>query len=302
MRAFLGKEGGLSVERTEGRGVPKGDSSRTNLRFGAPGLPPKRPGAVEGHNDPVARRGEILRLLDEGGRVVVSHLSERLSVSEMTVRRDLEALEREDLLRRVHGGAVPSISLSYEPPHAVRVGQNAAAKEQIGRAAADLLREGETVVIDAGTTALEAARALRGRRNLTVITPSLRVAEVLTDEPGVRLMVTGGEVRAGERSLVGDLAVEPFSSLRFDTALLTVGGVDLEAGLTEYNLEDARVKRAAFASSRRRVVCADATKLGKVAFARVAALGELDVLVTDGSAEPEYVEAIRRTGAGVILA
>lgn len=229
----------------------------------------------------------VLDLLEANGEVTVAELSARAGVSEMTVRRDLEALERESVVKRFHGGAITAVSRSYEPPYAVRAQRNVEAKQRIGKAAASLLSDGETVIIDVGTTTLEVARALQGRRQLTVLTPSMRVAGILADEPGIRLMVTGGLTRAGELSLIGDLAERAFADFRFDTFLMGVAGIEAEAGLTEYNLDDGRVKQAALASARRCVVVADSSKLGRVAFARICPLERVDVMVTDTAAAPE---------------
>jgi DeoR/GlpR family transcriptional regulator of sugar metabolism len=251
---------------------------------------------------PAERHQLILKRLEGDGRVSVSDLSARAGVSEMTIRRDLEALEQAGALSRVHGGAVPSQSQSYEPPFAARATYNVEAKQRIGRAAAALLHEGETAILDAGTTTLEVARALRGRRNLRVLALSLHIADMLVDEPGLDVMVAGGIARAGERSLIGALAQKAFEDLSFDTLFLTVGGVDLHHGLSEYNLDDALVKRAAFASARRRVAVADASKLGKAAFARIAPIDQLDVLVTDEDASTEFLDAIRDAGVEVVIA
>jgi DeoR/GlpR family transcriptional regulator of sugar metabolism len=248
------------------------------------------------------RRALILQLIETEGEVSVRDLSRRIGVSEMTVRRDLETLASRGALIRLHGRAVAPVSRSYEPPFDVRAGTATEAKARIGALAANLIEEGETVVLDVGTTTLEVARALRGRRNLTVLTPSLRIANVLAEEPGIRLMVCGGILRPGELSLVGDLAVAAFRDFRFDTAVLGVGGIDVTAGLTEYNLEDARVKRAAVETARRILVVADATKLGRVAFARICPLAEIDVLVTDRSAPADLVAAIKEAGVEVRVA
>jgi DeoR/GlpR family transcriptional regulator of sugar metabolism len=248
------------------------------------------------------RRALILQLIETEGEVSVADMSQRAGVSEMTVRRDLEALEGRGALIRLHGRAVAPVSRSYEPPFDVRVGSAPIAKERIGALAAGLLAEGETVVLDVGTTTLEVARALKGRRNITVLTPSLPIANVLAEDPGIRLMLTGGVLRPGERSLVGDLAVGSFRDYRFDTVVLGVGGIDLEAGLTEYNLDDTRVKRAAIEIARRIVVVADATKLGRVAFARICPLAQVDVLVTDAAAPAELIASIEDAGVEVRLA
>ena len=232
----------------------------------------------------------------------VAELSREAGVSEMTIRRDLEALERTGALRRVHGGAISGVSRSYEPPFALRAGRCGDAKERIGRLAASLVSDGDSLVIDVGSTTLELARALRDASRLTIMTPSLRVADELAENAGLRVIVTGGTVRPGERSLIGDLAERAFEELHPDVAFLGVGGIDGGAGLTEFHLEDTRVKRAALDSARRCVVLADSTKLGKVAFARVCALDRVDVLVTDSDADPAALEPIHQAGVEVLTA
>lgn len=244
----------------------------------------------------------IVDLLEVDRKVSVGELSQRFGVSEMTVRRDLESLEQAGALSRVHGGAVTAQSRAYEPPFALRAVRNVEAKERIGVAAAALLHEGETVVLDAGTTTLAVARALKGRRNLRLMVLSLHLADLLVDEPGLTVMLGGGTARAGERSLIGHLAERSFAELRFDTVVLTVGGVDLDGGVTEYNLDDAAVKRAAFASARRCIAVADASKLGRTAFARVCSIEHLDVLVTDASAAPADLAKFRDAGVEIIVA
>lgn len=244
----------------------------------------------------------VLDLLESKGEVTVAELSVLAAVSEMTVRRDLEALEREGALKRVHGGAITAVSRSYEPPYGVRAQRQVEEKERVGHLAASLLGDGETVILDVGTTTLEVARALQGRRNLTVLTASLRAAQILREEPGIRLMVTGGLLRSGELSLVGDLAERTFADFQFDTFLMGVGGIEAEAGLTEFNLDDARVKRAALESARRCVVVADSTKLGKVAFARICPLEAVDAVITDSAAPEEALDCLRAADVEVMLA
>ena len=242
-----------------------------------------------------------MELLHERGEVAVSELSERTGVSSMTIRRDLEVLEQEGALRRVHGGAITADSRGYAAPYSVRAQRSVDSKQRIGKAAAALLGERETVILDVGTTTLQVARALRGRRNLTVLTPSMQIANLLAKERGIRLMLTGGTVTVSEMSLVGDLAEHAFAGLRFDTFIMGVGGFDIEAGCTEFNQEDARVKRAALASVRRCIVVADSAKLGKVTFARICPLERVDVLVTDGDAGKEELDAYETRNVEVVV-
>jgi DeoR/GlpR family transcriptional regulator of sugar metabolism len=241
------------------------------------------------------RQEATLELLQQKGELSVLELSERTGASPMTIRRDLQVLEEEGVLRRVHGGAINVGSRGYLPPYSVREKRDMEAKARIGLAAASMIGERETVIVDVGTTTLEVARALRGRRNLTVLTSSLHIANVLAKERGIRLMVTGGTVTPGDLSLIGDLAEDAFSRLRFDTFVMGVAGVDADVGCTEFSTDDARVKRAALATVRRCVVVADSSKLGVVTFARICPLTSVNVLVTDVKANPEQVAALEAT-------
>lgn len=236
------------------------------------------------------------------GRVRVADLASRLNVSEMTIRRDLEDLEARGALTRVHGGAVSNISRSFEPGFAVRSMQHVDAKRQIGEAAAGLLRDGETVIIDAGTTTLHVVRSLPRDIRIRALALSLFIADELADMPNVTLMIPGGQVRKHERSFVGPVTTAMVEQLTFDTTFVTVGGVDVDAGFTEYEFDDAETKKAALKSARRKVVVADSSKLGAVSFVRLSRTSDIDILVTDSEAPPDTVDALRAAGVDVIVA
>ncbi len=248
------------------------------------------------------RHQEILKLLETHSSVTVADLVQRFQVSEMTIRRDLDALERQGLLRRVHGGAISVRGRSYEPPFLNRSGVNREAKERIGQAAAALIDDGDSVALDVGTTTLEVARHLVGKRNLTIVTPSFRIASLLVEHPHIRLILTGGILRPGELSLIGNLAEGAFSNFFVDKLFLGVGGIDLEVGLTEFNLEDAQVKQAMIRSAKEVIVVADASKFGQVAFAAVAPLDRVDRIITDSSLDPALVQALEQRNIPIHLA
>lgn len=248
------------------------------------------------------RHRHILTLLDEKGTVTVAELCERFGVSEMTVRRDLAALERKGLLRRVHGGAVSARGRSYEPPFLVRSSRHAEEKRRIAETALSLIHDGDSIALDVGTTTLEIAKRLGNIHNLTIVTPSLHIANVLADTPHNRIILTGGILRPGELSLVGTFAERIFGELYVDKLFLGIGGLDLEAGLTEYNLEDAQVKRAMLRSAKECIVVTDSSKLGQVAFAFVAPVSAMDTLITDKNADPAIVDRLREKGINVLLA
>jgi len=244
------------------------------------------------------RRGAIAERLRLQGEASITVLADLYGTSEMTIRRDLDYLEGEGLARRARGGAIFLNGRAYEPPIHQRAGVEAAAKSAIGAAAAVMVQDSETIILDIGTTTAAMAKALRDDVEVTVVTSSLLIANELATRARVRTILTGGTVRPGELSLVGPRAQEAFAQYHCDTVYLGVAAVALE-GLTEYNEDDAHVKRAAIASARRVVVLADATKLGRVTFCAVAPLAEVDVLITDAAHDHEVVRAARAMGLDV---
>ena len=259
----------------------------------------------------VANRLDLtLRLVQGSGRVSVLDLSRRLGVSEMTVRRDLDTLERQGLVRRVHGGAVPARAHEEDGGFSVREAWQAATKDRLGAATAELVEPGSRVLLDAGTTTVHVAGHLAARAPLTVTVLSLQAAMRLADQPGIELLIAGGRSRPGERSLVGPLALHTLKSLAFDYFLMSIGGVHAEHGWSEFSLDDAAVKQAGLAQATRTVAVADATKLGVRAFSQVAPLGAVHLFVTDKAAAdpathpsgPRTLDALRDAGTETLLA
>ncbi|SEM28260.1 DeoR/GlpR family DNA-binding transcription regulator [Nonomuraea pusilla] len=259
----------------------------------------------------VANRLDLtLRLVQGAGRVSVSELAQRLGVSEMTVRRDLDALDRQGLVRRVRGGAVPTRAREEEAGFSAREMWQAATKDRLAAAVARLVEPGSRVLLDAGTTTVHVAEQLAARAPLTVTVLSLQAATRLADRPGIELLVAGGRSRPGERSLVGPLALRTLESLAFDCFLMSIGGVHAEHGWSEFSLDDAAVKQAGLRQAARTVVVADATKLGVRAFSQVAPLDAAHCFVTDAAAAdtathpngPRTLDALRDAGVETLLA
>ncbi|WP_207782806.1 DeoR/GlpR family DNA-binding transcription regulator [Phytoactinopolyspora limicola] len=252
------------------------------------------------------RHRVIIDLLDERGTVSVAELGQTLDVSEMTIRRDLLELERTGVLRRVHGGATSVGGRAYEPPFRVREGQKTAHKRGIAVAAAGLVEHGDAIALDVGSTVLMMADALTSVRQLTIVTASLRVAWSVASthalEQTARLILTGGVVRAEEFSLTGQAASDTYRSMRLDKAFVGVGGLSPTVGATEFNLEDAEVKRTMIRSARKVIVLADATKLGRESFAHFAHVSDIDTVITDQTAEPAVLTQLRDAGVDVITA
>jgi DeoR/GlpR family transcriptional regulator of sugar metabolism len=211
-------------------------------------------------------------------------------------------LEKEGAIRRVHGGAVSARGRSYEPIYPMRASVMQAEKESIGRLAAELVADGDSIALDIGTTTLEIARNLTNRRNLTVLTPSLHIANLFLGQSDIRLVVTGGIARPVEGSLIGELARYAFKRLYVDRLFLGVACLDAAYGLSEYNWDDALIKQAMIASAKEVVVVADSSKFGKVAFAHVADFTQIHRLVTDRTPPAAVMERLLETNVSVLVA
>lgn len=244
----------------------------------------------------------ILELIEKHNSVSVVDLCALIGVSEMTIRRDLRILSAGGLLQRVHGGAIAKRSGSYEPPYLVRGSANTEAKRAISREAVKLVNEGDSLALDVGTTTYEIACGLVGVRGLTVLTASLLIANVLVDAPNLRLILTGGILRQQEKSMVGQTAINAYLDYHVDKAFVGIGGLHLERGLTEYNLDDALVKQALIKNAARVIVVADSAKLQRICFAHVADLTQVHTLITDNHAPDPVLQDIARRGIEIIIA
>jgi DeoR/GlpR family transcriptional regulator of sugar metabolism len=242
------------------------------------------------------RRNAILRALHAGGAVRVSDLAADLDVSEMTVRRDLDAMDAQNLLRKVHGGAVPRHNRGEEPWSAVKAEQQRAEKAAIASVAAATVEDGMTIAISAGTTTTELARRLRHRPSITVVTNSVSVFRVLTDPApdgadAPQVYLSGG-VRTPSDALVGPIAEAAIASFRVDATYLGVHGFDPQAGLTTPNIAEAQTNRTLIGIGARLVVLADHTKLGEVGTNVFARLSEVHTLIVDDGLAAEDREEI----------
>lgn len=243
--------------------------------------------------DTASRQAGVLRRLQQDGQVSVTDLAAAFETAEITIRRDLEHLAREGVLRRVRGGAISLLTRRDELPFGVRVNEHAAAKRRIGRQAASLIGAGETVILDSGTTALEVARNLAERR-MTVMPLSLPAAMILAAFPDVHLILPGVDVRSGEQGCSGSLALSAIASMRFDTFVMSCCACDVDRGVTAYDLSDASIKRAAMTASGRVVLIADSDKFTRSSPAVICDLTEIDTLITDTDLPSTRLARIRQ--------
>ncbi|MEU5731876.1 DeoR/GlpR family DNA-binding transcription regulator [Streptomyces antimycoticus] len=245
------------------------------------------------------RHGLIAKVVRDSGRATVQELAELTGASEMTIRRDLDTLAAQGVLERVRGGARTLLLRGEGPPFALRAHEAVEAKRRIAAEICALLVDGESVLLDSGTTCLEVARLLR-ERPVTVMPLSLQAIHLLAETPDhATLVVPGGQPRAAEGALTGPLTLASLAALRFDTAVIGCCGLTAADGLTAYDLDDAAVKKAGIASARRVIAAADGSKLGHTAYAHVGPAALLHTLVTDTTAAAEEVTALEAGGTVV---
>lgn len=257
------------------------------------------------------RRALILDEVRRRGGVRVNELTRRLNVSDMTVRRDLDALARQGVVEKVHGGAVPVMGTSsHEPGFEAKSALELGAKEDIARTASRMVAPGSAIALSGGTTTFALAEQLLDVPDLTVVTNSVRVADVFhtaghaggESRPGAATVVLTGGVRTPSDALVGPVADQAIRSLHFDVLFLGVHGISVEAGLSTPNLAEAETNRRLMRSARRVVVVADHTKWGTVGLSSFARLDEVDTLVTDGGLPEEARAEMAEQLPGLVVA
>jgi DeoR family transcriptional regulator of aga operon len=252
------------------------------------------------------RRGDrvsaILAELTATGSVDAGALALRFGVSAATIRRDLANLEDQQLLRRTHGGA-RSADVSHELPVRYRIGQRREAKLAIARTAVSLLPHGPLVLgLTGGTTTHAVARLLAERYELTVVTNALNIAAEVALRPRLKLVMTGGVARTRSYELVGPIAEQTLAGLNLQVAMVGVDGIGARTGLTTHDEIEAHTNATMIHRANRVLVVADGSKIGRVCLAGICPITEVTTLVTDPTADPTAVEAIRRAGADVVIA
>ncbi|MGD9048970.1 MAG: DeoR/GlpR family DNA-binding transcription regulator [Anaerolineae bacterium] len=248
------------------------------------------------------RLDQIVTLLQKEGRVSVTDLSDHFGVSAVTIRNDLSSLQQRGLLVRTHGGAVTRPDLSMEPPaFSLRRELHLAEKQRIGRAAAALVRDGDSIALDASTTAWQIARHLKDRRELTVVTNGLFIALEFLDSPAVTVVMPGGSLRAASASLVGELGACILERYHVQKGFFGAGGFTLEEGLTDTNQYEVELKQRMVDRSKEVIAIVDSSKWGQVTFASLASVAQLDRVFSDEAAPAEMVTDLRQRGIEVTL-
>ncbi len=242
------------------------------------------------------RRSVILQMLTEHGGVKVQDLCEIFQVSEVTIRRDLEILESKNLITRIRGGAVQQASPALETLFLDRLSLQREAKKSIAACAADIVDDGNVVILSAGSTTTFIARELRKKKELTVVTTAINIASELAGLEHITLVVVGGIVRPGSYAMVGHMAEDALHSLNADIAFVGVDGIDIRTGFTTPNLMEAHVDKVMLQRARKKVIVADSSKFRRFALSPVVGIHDVDLLITDAEGDTEYIDQLKRSG------
>ncbi len=244
----------------------------------------------------IERRNEILEKLQAERRVVVSELSQIYEVSEETIRRDLEKLVNDGFAIKSYGGAVINESINIDLPFNIRKNHNVIGKQYIAEAIASRIHDGESVMLDASSTAVYVAKALKGKKNLTLITNSIEIIVELFDVPDLTVLSTGGVSRGGSFALVGPQTDKMLRSYHVDKAVISCKGFDLSSGITDSDELLANNKKTMLDSAKEKILAVDSSKLGKTAFTVVGMPEDITTVVTDKRPPSKWLQVFKELG------
>jgi DeoR/GlpR family transcriptional regulator of sugar metabolism len=248
------------------------------------------------------RRATIVQMITSERMVKVSDLIKTFNVSIETIRRDLKYLEDAGYIKRVYGGAVIKSMYGLEPDYSSREIKNYSEKVAIGRKTVELVDDGDTIVIDIGTTTLEFARALKGKKKVTVITNAIQIAAALVVDDNIRVIMLGGNVRKGDLSTSGFLSENNISLFNVDKIFLGIGGLTIEEGITDYHIEESNLRRHILKKTHMVIGLADFSKFGVIAMNKVCDIEKINFLVTDDKTDKLMISKIRTLGIKVLIA
>ncbi|MGU3374097.1 DeoR/GlpR family DNA-binding transcription regulator [Chryseobacterium sp. M5A1_1a] len=248
----------------------------------------------------IPRHDEILKELDKKGHVLVQDLCEKLNVSSVTIRKDLNFLESLGLLFRNHGGASKQVRYAYEKNVVEKESINVEAKQSIAKAALSLIQENDCIILASGTTMHYLARMLVNFGPLTVLTSSLRVAIELCNNPNINIIQLGGEVRKSSTSIVGSISEEILKQFSCNKLFLGVDGIDVEFGISTSNAAEAHLNQVMMECADQTIILADSSKLNKKGFGKIALLDQVDYLITDDGISAEEHTRLEEVGVNVI--
>ncbi|MBQ8208492.1 MAG: DeoR/GlpR transcriptional regulator [Clostridia bacterium] len=237
----------------------------------------------------IERRRKIISKLAVSGKVIVAELAKEFDVTEETIRRDLEKLDREGIASKTYGGAVSKNSSAIDLPYNVRENVNVEQKQRIAEKLAELINDGERLLVDSSSTALYLIKKLKDKKDLTIITNSVKILLELADKQDWTVLSTGGTLKKGALSLGGSSAEKMINSYHVDTAVCSCKGLDMTLGVTDSNENDSMIKQAMICSAERRILALDSEKFDKKSFVRICDISDIDIIVTDSEPEEKWL-------------
>lgn len=250
----------------------------------------------------IERRNTILSRLNSDGKVIVADLSREFDVTEETIRRDLEKLENEGLAKKTYGGAVVNQNQNnLDLPFSVRKGTNVNQKQIVAEKTAELIHDGDYIMLDASSTAIYVAKAIKNRKNITLITNSVEILLEMADKDDWKVLSTGGSLKKGSLSLIGTSAERMIRGFHVDIAVCSCKGLDLGLGITDSNEKDSEIKQAIFSAADKKVLAVDSSKFDKRSFVRVCDPEEVDVIVTDAEPSARWIEKLKEKNVELVF-
>ena len=246
------------------------------------------------------RRTKILQLIENDGKVKVDELSRLFNTSEVTIRNDLKELHHQGLVRRAHGGAIRAEVVSVDQSLQVKAGQHADEKRRIGAAAATLINDGDTIILDSGTTTHQIARHIKNKKDLKIITNGLNIATELIGAKEIQILVLGGILRQNSYSVVGFFAQDMLKQLSADKCFLGVDAIDSNFGLSTPNLEESEVNKSMGQIAKEIILVADSSKFGKRSLSQIIPISEVDKIITDDALNQKTLDELLALGIEVI--
>ncbi len=247
------------------------------------------------------RQKIILELLRKNSRITVNELSEHFGVSAVTIRRDMTSLAKAGKILRTYGGAVSSEKVAYEFSFKEKSNKNIKEKERIGNLAASLIKEGEVILMDTGTTTFQMACSLSSRKNITVVTNSLSIVSTLSGNPDIKIILLGGELQPEGFYLFGPMTEKELQNIYVDKSFMGADGIDLKQGFFTTDFKLAQVARLMMKSAKEVIVVADSTKFNKKSFVRYGKIEEADIIVTDKNIDRESIKKLRKKRLKVLI-
>lgn len=239
------------------------------------------------------RQNRILSMLKVKNKLLVNELCELFAVSPATIRNDLNYLEKQGLLKRTHGGAISGAKAGFEPTSLQKLETNRDEKQRIAVRAAEMIDNGDTVAIDTGTTTYYLAEQLVGKRDVTIVTPDIRIATLLEGFPGITVILVGGTLRKGFSCTIGSIANQMLSALHVDKVFLATNAVTPLGELCTPDIEQSQVKKTLLGMGGQTILICDSSKFGAHSFAKFGMLTEIDVLITDSNIDRTVLTQLR---------